>query len=103
MYTLTFRHPKGDSVLTWDLETPDDTVLFTNYDGQMAKGFTLKGSSEGLTIRRGSASLLELTFLESNVLYILRLMQGGNIIREFYLSEDELTDEQDFTIDYSAE
>lgn len=103
MYSLTFRHPKGDSVLTWDLETPDDTVLFTNYNGQMARGFALKGSSDGLTIRRGSASLLELTFLESNVLYILRLMRGGDVIREFYLSEDDLMDEQDFTIEYPDE
>ena len=103
MYTLTFRHPKGTSVLTWELDTPYDTVLFTNYDGQMARGFTLKGSSEGLTICRGSAILLELTFLDSNLLYILRLMRDGDTIREFYLGEDDLTDEQDFMVEYPTD
>ena len=63
MYSLKFVHPKGDSIVSWELDVPYETVVFIDSDGSMAEGFELKTSPEILTIYRGSACLLELRFL----------------------------------------
>jgi hypothetical protein len=103
MYALTFRHPNGNSTLTWEFDVPYDTLLFVNYDGQMAEGFELKGSYTCLMINHGPTRLLELSFSESKMMFFLRLMRGNEVIRELYLREDDLVDEHAFAIDYPTD
>ena len=104
MYSLKFIHPKGTSRLTWDLDAEgEDCVSFINGNGTVAKKFRLNVCSELLTIWLGSSCLLELSFLDSNLLYILRLLKDGEVIREFYLGEDELDDDKQFVIQYPAD
>ena len=105
MYSLKFIHPKGTSTVTWDLDASDeeDDVSFINGSGTVAKKFRFHVCSELLTIWLGSACLLELSFLDSNLLYILRLLKDGDVIREFYLGEDELGDDKQFVIQYPAD
>ncbi len=100
MYSLTFVHPKGTSRITWDLDAPDEDVVFTNYDGNMASGFMLKAVPELLTIVHGVACLLELRFLDERMIYLLRLFRGKTIIREFYLEEDDLAEEKQRVVQY---
>jgi hypothetical protein len=102
MYSLTFVHPKGRSIVTWDLEAEEEgDAYFVNCDGRMANGFTLKASPELLTIHYGATCLLELRFLEERMIYLLRLLDGrrGHVIREFYLEEDALSEAQ-YTVQY---
>ena len=100
MYSLKFIHPKGESILSWDLDTPDEDVEFVDCDGSMAKGFELKASPELLTIYHGAGRLLELSFLEARMIYLLRLLQGKNVVREFYLESDDLEDGRQFVVKY---
>ena len=102
MYSLKFVHPKGDSIVSWELDVPYETVVFIDSDGSMAEGFELKTSPEILTIYRGSACLLELRFLEARMIFLLRLLQGKNILREFYLEEDDLSDDKQFVVKYPS-
>ena len=100
MYSLTFVHPAGRSVVTWELDVPYEEVIFLIHEGTMATGFELKANSELLTIVHGAACLLELRFLEERMIYLLRLFKGGKIIREFYLEEDALAEEAQYTVQY---
>jgi hypothetical protein len=103
MYSLTFVHPKGTSRVTWDLDAEEEgDAYFVNCDGCMANGFTLKASPELLTIHYGASCLLELRFLEERMIYLLRLLDGrrSNVVREFYLEEDALFEEAQYTVQY---
>jgi hypothetical protein len=106
MYLLKFIHSKGTSTLSWDLESHDDTeenVVFTECDGKMAAGFRFNACPELLTISSSSsdAPLLELCFLPARMLYMLRLYDDRRrVSREFYLEEDELETDQQFTVRY---
>jgi len=104
MYSLTFIHPKGESVIRWDLDVSDEEdPVFIDSIGEMTKGFVLNVSPELLTIWRGSSCLLEMFFLDASMIYILRLLEGKNVVREFYLEEDDLSAEKQFTIRYPTD
>jgi hypothetical protein len=100
MYSLKFIHPKGDSILSWDLDSPDEDVEFVDCNGSMAKGFELKARPELLTIYHGASRLLELSFLEARMIFLLRLYEGKKVLREFYLETEDLEDVKQFLVKY---
>lgn len=102
MYSLKFIHPKGTSTVIWELDVPNEDAVFIDCTGEMAKGFTLKANPKFLTIYHGVVCLLELWFLDERMIYILRLHdeRGKTVIREFYLEEDDLTEEKRFAVKY---
>jgi hypothetical protein len=104
MYELTFQHNQTSIRITWNLDPgdgdgdgddEDESVMFTDLivdGGGSMYTCRLLGGGTSLDIfhNRSRMHILHLYFHPERMLYILQLLQGKNVVREYYLDEAEL-------------
>ena len=106
MYSLTIQHNSQTLHIRWSLQADDDdeTVVIEKLKYTPHEDYSVCVLDDSLTISvfYKKNEIIQLYFHPERIMYFLRFIHSGSVVREYYLEDDLLDAKQKYSVVYSV-